>query len=77
MYILKLAFYFYLGERQDVTNEMIAPWRVATLSTIISRCDSRNIYNADEFSFFCKTLLTKSMHWKGEKCSGGRNVRFS
>ena len=39
MLILKLAFFFYLGEGQDVTNEMTTPWRETTLATIISRYD--------------------------------------
>ena len=28
---------------------------------------------ADEFGFFYKALPTKSMHLKGENCSGGKN----
>ena len=35
--ILKLAFFFYFGEGQDVTNEMTALWRETALPTIISR----------------------------------------
>ena len=71
-----MAFFFYLGEDQDVTNEMTAPWRETTLPTIISRYDSRDIYNADEFGLFYKALPTKSMHLKGEKCSGGKNSKI-
>ena len=71
-----MAFFFYLGEGQDVTNEMTAPWRETTLPTITSRYDSRDIYNADEFGLFYKALPTKSMHLKGEKCSGGKNSKI-
>ena len=42
----------------------------------MSRYDSRDIYNEDEFGVFCKALPTKSMHLKGEKCSGGKNSKI-
>ena len=71
-----MAFFFYLGGGQDVTNEMTAGWRETTLPTIISRYDSRDIYNADEFGLFYKTLPTKSMHLKEEKCSGDKNSKI-
>ena len=71
-----MAFFFYLGEDQGVTNEMTAPWRETTLSTIISRYGSRDIYNADEFGLFYKELPTKSMYLKSEKCSGGKNSKI-
>ena len=47
-----------------------------TLPAIISRYDSRDIYNADEFGLFYKTLPTKSMHLKEEKCSGDKNSKI-
>ena len=71
-----MAFFFYLGEGQDVTYERTAPWRETTLPTIISRYESRDIYNADEFGLFYKELPTKSVHLKGEKCSGGKNSKI-
>ena len=51
-------------------------WRETTLLTIISRYDSRDIYNEDEFGAFCKALPTKSMHLIGQKCSGGKNIKI-
>ena len=71
-----MAFFFYLGEGQDVTNEMTASWREATSPTIISRYNCRDIYSADEFGLFYKALPTKSMHLKGEKCSGVKNSKI-
>ena len=71
-----MTFFFYLGEGEDVINEMTAPWRETTLPTIISRYDSRDIYNEDEFGLFYKALPTKSMHLKGEKYSGGKNSKI-
>ena len=71
-----MAFFFYFDEGQDVINEMTAPCREATLPNIISRYDSSDIYDADEFGLFYKALPTKSMHLKGEKCSGGKNSKI-
>ena len=55
---------------------MTAPWREATLPSIISLYESRDIYSADEFGLFYKALPTKSMHLKGEKCSGVKNSKI-
>ena len=55
---------------------MTAPGRETILPTIISRYDSRDIYNADELGLFYKALPTKSMHLKDEKCSGGKNSKI-
>ena len=71
-----MAFFFYFNEGQDVTNEMTAPCRKATLPNIISRYDSSDIYDADELGLFYKALPTKSMHLKGEKGSGGKNSKI-
>ena len=71
-----MAFFFYLGEGQDVTNELTAPWRETTLPTIISHYNSRDIHNADEFGLFYKALPTKSIHLKDEKCSGSKNSKI-
>ena len=46
------------------------------MPTIISGYDSRDIYSADEFGLVYKALLTKSMHLKGEKCSGSKNSKL-
>ena len=45
-------------------------------ANIISRYDSRDIYNTDEFGLFHKALPTKSMYLKSEKCSGGKNSKI-
>ena len=46
------------------------------MPTIISRYDFRDIYNADEFGSLDKALPTKSMHLKGEKCSGVKKSKI-
>ena len=59
MLILKLLFLHFIGESQDVINEMTVPWRETTLPTILSRYNSRDIFNADEFGLFYKALPKK------------------
>ena len=55
---------------------MTNSWRETTLVIILSQCDSRDIYNADEFCIFYRALPTKSMHLKGEKYNGGKNSKI-
>ena len=76
MLILKLLFLYFIGESQDVTNEMTVPWSETTLPTILSCYNLHDIFNADEFGLFYKALPNKSMHLKGEKCSGGKNCKI-
>ena len=67
---------FALGEGQDVTDEMTAPWRETSLPTILSHYNSHHIYNAGEFGLFYRELPTKSMHFKVEKCRGCKNSKI-
>ena len=60
------------GESKSVTSEMTAAWKETSLSTILSRYELKDIYNADEFGLFYQGLPKKTLHLKGEKCSGGK-----
>ena len=61
-----------LGEANDVSEEMTAPWFETRLPTILSKYSLGDIYNADEFGLFYKALPNKTMHLKNEKCVGGK-----
>ena len=61
------------GEPKSVTKEMTAPWTETTLPTIFSRYALIDIFNADEFGLFYQSLPSKTMHFKGQKCSGGKH----
>ena len=63
------------GESKSVTDEMTAPWTKTTLPTILSRYPLENIFNADEFGLFYQCLPNKTLHLKGEKCSGGKRSK--
>ena len=54
---------------------MTAPWTETTLPTILSRYPLENIFNAGEFGLFYQCLPNKTLHLKGEKCSGGKHSK--
>ena len=51
---------------------MTAPWFETRLPTILSNYSLADIYNADEFGLFYQALPSKTMHFKDEKCVGGK-----
>ena len=51
---------------------MIAPWKETTLPAIVSKYDLRDIYNADGFGLFYEGVPSKTFHFKGGRCSGGK-----
>ena len=55
---------------------MTAPWKETVLPTILSNCEPRNIFNADEFGLFYQALPKKSLHLKRQKCFGGKKSKI-
>ena len=51
---------------------MTSPWFETRLSTILSNYSLADIYNVDEFGLFYQALSSKTMHFKKEKCFGGK-----
>ena len=51
---------------------MTASWKETHLPTILSRYELKDIFNAAEFGLFYQALRSKSMHFKNERCSGGK-----
>ena len=66
-------------DENTVTPEMTASWSDTYLPTILSKYELKDIYNGDEFGLFYQALPDKSLHYKGERCSGGKHskVRFT
>ena len=63
------------GEGNDVTPEMTASWSETYWPTILSKYELKDIYNADEFDLFYQALPDKSLHYKGERCNGGKHSK--
>ena len=49
---------------------MTAPWTETTSPTILSHYPLEKIFNAEEFGLFYYCLPNKTLHLKGETCSG-------
>ena len=67
------------AESEKVTKEMIALWEETTLPAMLTRYQLKDIFNADEFGLIYKTLPSKSLQFRGKRCSGGkhRKVRLT
>ena len=64
------------GESNACTDEMVAPWEQTKLSTILSKYDLNQIYNADEFGLFYRAQPNKFLHLKNENCVGGEHSKL-
>ena len=54
---------------------MVAPWNETALPKLLSKYDLKDIFNADEFGLFYQCLPNKTYHFKGQKCSEGKNSK--
>ena len=54
---------------------MPASWSETYLPTILSKCESKDIYNAHEFRLFYQALPDKSLHYKGDRYTGGKHSK--
>ena len=63
------------GESEKVTKEMTALWEETTLPTILARYQLKDIFNADGFGLFYEALPSKSLHFQGKRCSGGKHSK--
>ena len=54
---------------------MTAPWEETTLPTILARYELKVIFNADEFGLFYEALPSKSLHFRGKRCAGGKHSK--
>ena len=74
-----ISFKTVAGEAKSCTPIMTASWNEILLPTILSKYKHEDIYNADEFGLFYQSLPEKTLHFKSEKCIGGKlsNVRLT
>ena len=63
------------GEAAAVDSEVTSTWLRTTLPTLLSRYSANDIYNADETGIFFEMLPNKTLAFKGEKCSGGKESK--
>ena len=60
------------GQSEKVTKEMTASWEETTLPTKLAGYQLKDIFNADEFGLFYEALPSKSLYFRGKRCSGGK-----
>ena len=63
------------GESENVTKEMNAPREETTLPIILARYQLKDVFSADEFGLFNEALPSKSLHFRGKRCSGGKHSK--
>ncbi|UYV71483.1 hypothetical protein LAZ67_8003469 [Cordylochernes scorpioides] len=60
------------GESADVNRETMTNWFTDVMPNIISNYACKDIFNADETGLFWRLLPDKTLHFKGETCTGGK-----
>ena len=63
------------GEAASVTNDMTADWLEVKLPALLHDYQPVDVFNADETGSFWKCLPDKTLHMKGEQCSGGKKSK--
>ena len=63
------------GEEGSVETGSTEQWRAETLPTLLNGYKDDDIYNADESGLFFQMLPNRTMHFKGEKCTGGKQSK--
>ena len=70
-----IAFRQMSGEATSVTNDMTADWLEVKLPALLREYQPVDIFNADKTGLFWKCLPDKTLHMKGEQCSGGKKSK--
>jgi hypothetical protein len=62
------------GEEGAVDQEVVIAWRAA-LPRQLAGWKEEDVFNADETALFWRVLPNKTLHFKGDKCSGGKRSK--
>uniref|UniRef100_H2ZUV2 HTH CENPB-type domain-containing protein n=1 Tax=Latimeria chalumnae TaxID=7897 RepID=H2ZUV2_LATCH len=63
------------GEANSAPQLLINEWKSTTLVAILAQYKLRDTYNADETGLFWQLLLNRTLAFKGEKCSSGKQSK--
>ena len=63
------------GEEGDVNSTSVEQWRENALPVLLNGYSDDQIYNADETGLFYQCLPNKTLHFRGEKCTGGKRSK--
>ena len=62
------------GESKSVDPEEVLDW-LENVKHICEGYEVKNIYNTDETGLLFRTLINKTLSFKGEQCRGGKNSK--
>ena len=65
-----------LGSQKRFTKEMTVPREEKTLQKTLARYQLKDIFNANDFGLFFKALQSKSLHFRGQRYSGGKHSKM-
>ena len=63
------------GESAGVDVEIVRIWKEEQLQDILSRCNPKDVYNADETGLFWKLLPDNSLGFKGTVYHGSKQPK--
>lgn len=63
------------GESGSVNQSVVDEWKNNQLQKILEKYSPQDIYNVDETGLFWKAMPTRTLAFKGEKCSGGKQAK--
>lgn len=64
-----------VGESASVNMDIIRTWREKTLPDLMSRYRPEDVFNMDETGLFYRLTTDRTLHFKGQKCSGGKQSK--
>ena len=63
------------GESASVCGSVVENWRDNQLKFLLQNFQPECIFNADETGLFWKLLPERTLHFKGQKCQGGKKSK--
>ena len=70
-----IAFYVKSGDKADVVLAVVEDWK-AKLPTLLKGYNPCDIFNMNETGLFFRTTEDKTLHQKGQECSGGKKAKM-
>lgn len=63
------------GEAGEINLESVKQWRESVLKNLLSGYAEQDIFNVDETGLFWKLLPSKTLTFKGDRCTSGKKSK--
>ena len=70
-----LTFQNVVGEGGDVNLSVVENWTETVLPSLLKDYSPEDVYNADETGLFFHAQPKKTLHFRGERCDGGKQSK--